>query len=67
MRRATSLEISPSADVNGTNTGTLWTAAHCAAFQGHGKALMIIMNHSPNLTLKDHEGRCRLLINVRGK
>ncbi|XP_065837729.1 uncharacterized protein [Oscarella lobularis] len=45
------------ADVNGTNTGTLWTAAHCAAFQGHGKALMIIMNHSPNLTLKDHEGR----------
>ncbi|XP_064629003.1 uncharacterized protein LOC135488355 isoform X2 [Lineus longissimus] len=45
------------ADVNVTNSGTRWTAAHCAAFQGHGKVLMKLMEYRPNLTLRDSKNR----------
>ncbi|KAK3082997.1 hypothetical protein FSP39_011184 [Pinctada imbricata] len=45
------------ADVNACNKGTLWTALHCAAFQGHGKVIMKLMEANPNITLKDNQGR----------
>ncbi|WAR07260.1 TNKS2-like protein [Mya arenaria] len=45
------------ADVNLANKGTLWTPLHSAAFQGHGKVIMKLMEHSPDLTLKDNQGR----------
>ncbi|XP_071476745.1 cyclin-dependent kinase inhibitor 2A-like [Diadema antillarum] len=45
------------ADVNLSNGGTLWTPCHCAAFQGHGKVLMKLLEAKPNLTLKDNKGR----------
>lgn len=47
-----------SADVNCTNRGTGWTPCHCAAFQGHGKVLMCLMEEKPDLTAKDNAGRC---------
>ncbi|XP_062586465.1 ankyrin repeat domain-containing protein 49-like isoform X1 [Saccostrea cucullata] len=45
------------ADVNICNKGTQWTALHCAAFQGHGKVIMKLMEHNPNTELKDNQGR----------
>ncbi|KAJ8314618.1 hypothetical protein KUTeg_006768 [Tegillarca granosa] len=45
------------ADVNASNKGTMWTPLHCAAFQGHGKVIMNIMEYKPDLTLKDNQGR----------
>ncbi|PIK62286.1 hypothetical protein BSL78_00809 [Apostichopus japonicus] len=45
------------ADINLTNSGTGWTACHCAAFQAHGKVLMKLMKYKPNLTIKDSQGR----------
>ncbi|CAH1800241.1 unnamed protein product, partial [Owenia fusiformis] len=45
------------ADVNATNGGTLWTPLHCAAFQGHGKVIMRLMEKQPNLTLRDNNER----------
>nr|XP_006817994.1 PREDICTED: protein phosphatase 1 regulatory subunit 16A-like [Saccoglossus kowalevskii] len=45
------------ASVNCCNSGTGWTALHCAAFQGHGKVIMKIMDHNPDLTLRDDKGR----------
>lgn len=47
-----------SANVNCTNKGTGWTPCHCAAFQGHGKVLMHLMEEKPDLTAKDNAGRC---------
>jgi len=46
-----------SADINVQNTGTKWTPLHCAAFQGHGPVIMILMAQQPNLTLKDAKAR----------
>ena len=46
-----------SVDINGTNRTTGWTALHCAAFQGHGKVLLYLTQHNPNLTLQDSMGR----------
>ncbi len=56
------------ADVNVANRGTGWTAGHCAAFQGHGKVLLQLMRHTPDVTLTDSMGRsvrthCRLQFN----
>eukprot|EP00794_Sanderia_malayensis_P012894 gene12894-14222_t len=45
------------ADVNGTNGGTNWTSCHCAAFQGHGKVLMTLMEFNPRLDIKDDRNR----------
>lgn len=45
------------ADINACNKGTQWTALHCAAFQGHGKVIMKLMEHNPNVELKDNQGR----------
>jgi len=46
-----------SADINLANKGTLWTPLHSAAFQGHGKVIMKLMEHNPDLTMKDNQGR----------
>lgn len=45
------------ADINACNKGTHWTALHCAAFQGHGKVIMKLMEHNPSVELKDNQGR----------
>ncbi|XP_033740559.1 protein phosphatase 1 regulatory subunit 16A-like [Pecten maximus] len=45
------------ADINTCNNNTLWTALHCAAFQGHGKVIMKLMDYKPDLYLKDNQGR----------
>ena len=45
------------ADINACNRGTNWTALHCATFQGHGKVVMTLMNHNPDLTVRDNLGR----------
>ncbi|CAH1250098.1 CDKN2A [Branchiostoma lanceolatum] len=45
------------AEINACNSGTMWTALHCAAFQGHGKVIMKLMQHSPDLQMKDAKGR----------
>lgn len=45
------------ADINACNKGTQWTALHCAAFQGHGKVIMKLMEHNPSVELKDNQGR----------
>lgn len=45
------------ADVNLANRGTLLTPLHSAAYQGHGKVIMKLMEHNPDVTLKDNEGR----------
>ncbi|XP_064594443.1 cyclin-dependent kinase inhibitor 2A-like [Liolophura sinensis] len=45
------------ANVNICNKGTLWTALHCAAFQGHGKVLMKLMEYRPDVKTKDSQGR----------
>ena len=46
-----------SADINASNSGTLWTPTHCAAFQDHGKVIMKLMEYQPNVTLQDSKGR----------
>ena len=46
-----------SADVNCSNSGTLWTPTHCAAFQDHGKVIMKLMEYKPDVTLQDSRGR----------
>ncbi|XP_031564924.1 receptor-interacting serine/threonine-protein kinase 4-like [Actinia tenebrosa] len=51
------LLLDSGADVNGCNKGTLWTPLHCAAFQGHGKVVMTIMEYKPDLTLTDSKER----------
>ncbi|XP_063405232.1 serine/threonine-protein phosphatase 6 regulatory ankyrin repeat subunit B-like isoform X1 [Mytilus trossulus] len=45
------------ANINLCNKGTQWTPLHCAAFQGHGKVIMKLMDHNPEMTLKDSQGR----------
>ena len=45
------------ADVNLANRGTLLTPIHSAAYQGHGKVIMKLMEYNPDVTLKDNEGR----------
>lgn len=47
------------ADINACNRGTNWTALHCATFQGHGKVVMLLMNHNPDLLIRDNLGRYR--------
>ena len=46
-----------SADVNVTNKGTGWTPCHCAAFQGHGKVMLYLSQHKPDVTMEDLLGR----------
>lgn len=46
------------ANVNVANRGTGWTAAHCAAFQGHGKVMLCLLNYKPDVTIADSMGRC---------
>ena len=43
--------------MNGTNKGTGWTPSHCAAFQGHGKALLYLVQYQPDVTIRDSMGR----------
>jgi len=43
--------------VDGQNRGNKWTAAHCAAFQGHGKVLMKLLECGPDMSLLDSKGR----------
>ena len=43
--------------MNGTNKGTGWTPCHCAAFQGHGKALLHLIQRQPDVTIRDSMGR----------
>ena len=50
-------DLIPRADVNGRNSGTKWTACHCAAFQGHGKVIMILLEYKANVQLQDEQGR----------
>ncbi|XP_078582320.1 uncharacterized protein LOC144865453 [Branchiostoma floridae x Branchiostoma japonicum] len=45
------------AEINACNSGTKWTALHCAAFQGHGKVIMKLMQHKPDMQMKDAKGR----------
>ncbi|ELU00939.1 hypothetical protein CAPTEDRAFT_226430 [Capitella teleta] len=45
------------ANINTTNTGTKWTALHCAAFQGNGPVIMRLMMHNPDLTPRDNKSR----------
>ncbi|XP_070581037.1 ankyrin repeat domain-containing protein 39-like [Ptychodera flava] len=45
------------ADINRCNGGTGWTALHCAAFQGHGKVIMKLMEYNPKLDIRDAKGR----------
>jgi len=45
------------ANINACNRGTNWTGLHCATFQGHGKVVMTLMNHNPDLTIRDNFGR----------
>lgn len=45
------------ANINSTNNGTLWTPLHCAAFQGHGRVIMTLMEHQPDIHKVDSEGR----------
>ncbi|XP_020629069.1 ankyrin repeat and SOCS box protein 3-like isoform X1 [Orbicella faveolata] len=51
------LLLNRGADVNACNRGTNWTALHCATFQGHGKVVMSLMNHNPDLSIRDNLGR----------
>lgn len=51
------LEIRCSADINAQNSGSGWTGLHCAAFQGHGPVILVLMQYQPDLTLKDDQGR----------
>ncbi|XP_062510311.1 ankyrin repeat and SOCS box protein 3-like [Corticium candelabrum] len=51
------LLLEKGADINGVNMTTLWTALHCAAFQGHGKVVLTLLEYKPNLALSDHQGR----------
>ncbi|XP_072015915.1 cyclin-dependent kinase inhibitor 2A-like [Amphiura filiformis] len=45
------------ADLNASNSGTLWTPTHCAAFQDHGKVIMKLMEYQPDIMLQDSRGR----------
>ncbi|XP_059159203.1 uncharacterized protein LOC131943205 [Physella acuta] len=51
------LLIQNGADINASNSGTLWTPLHCASFQGHGKVIMTLMEHNPDLFKQDSSGR----------
>jgi len=51
------LLLKSGANVNVANYGSKWTPMHCAAFQGHGKVIMYLMEHSPDLSLQDSQGR----------
>lgn len=51
------LLLARGADINACNCGTNWTALHCATFQGHGKVVMTLMDHNPDLTIRDNFGR----------
>eukprot|EP00112_Aurelia_sp_Birch-Aquarium-sp1_P004963 Seg1562.1 transcript_id=Seg1562.1/GoldUCD/mRNA.D3Y31 product="Ankyrin repeat domain-containing protein 50" protein_id=Seg1562.1/GoldUCD/D3Y31 len=51
------LLLEKGADVNGRNSSTRWTACHCAAFQGHGKVIMRLLEFKPKLDLKDELDR----------
>mmetsp|Transcript_31461 Transcript_31461/g.61355 ORF Transcript_31461/g.61355 Transcript_31461/m.61355 type:complete len:265 (+) Transcript_31461:14-808(+) len=46
------------ADVNVQNHGTKWTPLHCAAFQTHGKCIMLLLKHKPDIHKLDAQGRC---------
>ena len=45
------------AAINAVNSGTKWTALHCAAFQGHGPVILRLMMNSPDVTLLDDKSR----------
>ncbi|XP_070189832.1 ankyrin repeat-containing protein DDB_G0279043-like [Littorina saxatilis] len=45
------------ANISLGNKGTQWTPLHCAAFQGHGKVIMYLMDYNPDLFAKDSQGR----------
>ncbi|XP_067675697.1 uncharacterized protein [Haliotis asinina] len=45
------------ADINILNRGTQWTPLHCASFQGHGKVILKLMPHEPDLYTADNQGR----------
>ena len=45
------------ADVNLPNRRSLWTPIISAAFQGHGKIIMKLMEYNPDLSLTDNQGR----------
>ncbi|XP_065911914.1 ankyrin repeat domain-containing protein 39-like isoform X2 [Dysidea avara] len=45
------------ANINCANVSTGMTPCHCAALQGHGRVLMTLLEHTPNLTAKDSQGR----------
>lgn len=51
-----------SGEINGSHKGTKWTPLHCAAFQGHGKVVMTLMEYSPDLTLTDSKGRYKYVL-----
>ncbi|KAH9503707.1 Dauer abnormal formation protein 25 [Bulinus truncatus] len=51
------LLIQYGADVNNFNKGTLWTPLHCAAFQGHGKVIMTLLESKADLFQADAQGR----------
>jgi len=44
-------------NVDGQNMSNKWTASHCAAFQGHGKVLMKLLDCGPDLSMLDSKGR----------
>ena len=44
-------------DINCANATTGMTPCHCAAIQGHGRVLMTLLEHAPNLAAKDSQGR----------
>ena len=50
------------ADVNLANRRSMWTPIISAAFQGHGKVIMKLMEFNPDLTLKDNHGRLVIFI-----
>ena len=52
------------ADINCANATTGMTPCHCAAIQGHGRVLMTLLEHSPNLVAKDSQGRFVSLIRM---
>ena len=44
------------ADVNLANKGTMMTALHAAAFQGHGKIVHILLEQGSDVELEDKYG-----------
>ncbi|XP_038044361.1 26S proteasome non-ATPase regulatory subunit 10-like [Patiria miniata] len=49
--------IQAGADVNYQNKDTLWTPLHAAAFQEHGKIIMILLENGAKPEIPDKEGR----------